>query len=75
MLAGRDVTATPPHVRTRMGLARTFQNIRVFRGMTVLENLELGAYLRRDRAEIGADMERVFTLFPRIKERRENAAS
>jgi branched-chain amino acid transport system permease protein len=42
-LAGRDVTATAPHVRTRMGLARTFQNIRVFRGMTVLENVIVGA--------------------------------
>ncbi|HYZ22059.1 MAG TPA: branched-chain amino acid ABC transporter ATP-binding protein/permease [Rhodopila sp.] len=42
-LAGRDVTATAPHVRTRMGLARTFQNIRVFRGMTVLENVIIGA--------------------------------
>ena len=43
VLAGRDVTATAPHVRTRMGLARTFQNIRVFRGMTVLENVMVGA--------------------------------
>ena len=42
-LAGRDVTGTAPHERTRMGLARTFQNIRVFRGMTVLENVMVGA--------------------------------
>ena len=42
-LAGRDVTGTQPHVRTRMGLARTFQNIRVFRGMTVLDNVMVGA--------------------------------
>ena len=42
-LAGQDVTGTAPHVRTRRGLARTFQNIRVFRGMTVLENVMVGA--------------------------------
>ncbi len=42
-LAGRDVTGTAPHERTRAGLARTFQNIRVFRGMTVLENVMVGA--------------------------------
>ena len=43
VLAGADVTGTQPHARTRMGLARTFQNIRVFRGMTVLENVMVGA--------------------------------
>ena len=43
VLAGRDVTGTSPHARVRMGLARTFQNIRVFRGMTVLENVMVGA--------------------------------
>ncbi len=43
VLAGRDVTGLPPHARTRLGLARTFQNIRVFRGMTVLENVMVGA--------------------------------
>ena len=41
--AGRDVTALPPHRRNRAGLARTFQNIRLFRGMTVLENVMVGA--------------------------------
>jgi branched-chain amino acid transport system permease protein len=42
-LAGQDVTGTAPHERTRRGLSRTFQNIRVFRGMTVLENVMVGA--------------------------------
>ena len=42
-IAGQDVTGTAPHQRTRRGLARTFQNIRVFRGMTVLENVMVGA--------------------------------
>ncbi len=42
-LAGQDVTGTAPHERTRRGLARTFQNIRVFRGLTVLENVMVGA--------------------------------
>ncbi len=43
VLAGRDITGLAPHIRTRLGLARTFQNIRVFRGMTVLENVMIGA--------------------------------
>ena len=43
VLAGADVTGTAPHVRTRAGLARTFQNIRVFRGLTVLDNVRIGA--------------------------------
>ncbi len=42
-LAGRDVTGTAPHERTRRGLSRTYQNIRVFKGMTVLENVMVGA--------------------------------
>jgi branched-chain amino acid transport system permease protein len=42
-LAGRDITALPPHQRTRLGLCRTYQNIRVFRGLTVLENVVIGA--------------------------------
>ena len=42
-IAGRDVTGTQPHERTRLGLARTYQNIRVFKGMTVLENVMVGA--------------------------------
>lgn len=45
------------------------ENRRLFRRMTVRENLELGYYLRRNRAEIDEDYERVFTLFPRVKER------
>jgi branched-chain amino acid transport system permease protein len=44
--AGRDITALPPHQRNRAGLARTFQNIRVFRGLTVLENVMVGAERR-----------------------------
>ncbi len=52
MLRGRDVTAQPPYTRNRMGLARTYQNIRVFRGLTVLENVMIGA--ERPGAETGA---------------------
>ncbi|MEI6722774.1 MAG: ATP-binding cassette domain-containing protein, partial [Betaproteobacteria bacterium] len=46
MLAGEDVTALPAHQRVRRGLARTFQNLQVFSGMTVLENVVVGMHVR-----------------------------
>ena len=51
--AGRDITGLAPHQRNRVGLARTFQNIRVFRGMTVLENVMIGA--ERDGNDVAHD--------------------
>ncbi len=51
------------------GIAQSPEGRRIFPRMTVLENLELGAFLRKDKAEIPVDMERVFELFPRLKER------
>jgi branched-chain amino acid transport system ATP-binding protein len=56
--------------RIERGMAVVPENRRIFAEMSVLENLQMGAYLRRDRAEIKADMERVLALFPRLAQRR-----
>jgi len=54
-----------------MGIAHSPEGRRIFARMTVLENLELGAFVREDKQNVDADMERVFALFPRLKERRQ----
>jgi branched-chain amino acid transport system ATP-binding protein len=62
-----DTLATDRIVR--LGIAQSPEGRRIFPRMTVLENLELGAFARADRAAIGPDLERVLTLFPRLRER------
>jgi branched-chain amino acid transport system ATP-binding protein len=59
----------PPQEIVQMGISQSPEGRHVFPRMTVRENLDLGAYLRKDRADIDRDMERVFALFPRLKER------
>jgi branched-chain amino acid transport system ATP-binding protein len=68
---GRDITHVPPHRRVELGICQSPEGRRVFPGMSVLENLEMGAYARKDRNDRDrrADLERVFTLFPRLEER------
>ena len=66
---GREITETPPQDIVSMGVAQSPEGRHVFARMTVHENLLLGAYLRRDQSEITSDLERVFELFPRLKER------
>lgn len=56
------------------GISHVPEGRRIFANMTVAENLDLGAYLRKDRAGIKSDMERVFSIFPRLKERRRQLA-
>jgi branched-chain amino acid transport system ATP-binding protein len=67
-----DITAMPPHRRVELGLCQSPEGRGIFPGMTVLENLDMGAYTRRDRksAAYRSDIDRVFDLFPRLKERR-----
>ena len=65
----REITETPPQEIVSMGVALSPEGRHVFSRMTVFENLMLGAYLRRDEAGINDDLERVFALFPRLKER------
>jgi branched-chain amino acid transport system ATP-binding protein len=65
----REITETPPQEIVSMGVAHAPEGRHVFSRMTVYENLMLGAYLRRDEATIKEDLDRVFSLFPRLKER------
>ena len=73
-LDGTDITKIPPHKIVTMGLAQVPEGRRVFSQMTVLENLELGAYFRRDKEGIASDMDNVFELFPRLAERKTQLA-
>ena len=65
----REITETPPQEIVSMGVAHSPEGRHVFSRMSVYENLMLGAYLRRDDAGIQEDLDRVFSLFPRLKER------
>ena len=73
-LDGQDITKIPPHKIVTMGLAQVPEGRRVFAQMSVIENLELGAYYRKDRNGIEADMKNVFELFPRLEERKNQLA-
>ena len=73
---GNDITAVHPDKIVRQNLIQVPEGRRIFANLTVLENLELGAYLRKDKDGIKKDMERVFGFFPRLKERiRQNAGT
>lgn len=67
---GRELTALSPERIVAMGIAHVPEGRRVFPMMTVLENLELGAFTRKDAAGVRQDMDFVFSLFPRLAERR-----
>ncbi len=66
---GKRIDQVEPDEVVKMGIAQSPEGRRIFSRMTVLENLEMGAYSRKDRTGIQSDMERVFMLFPRLKER------
>ena len=71
---GRDVTGLPPEALVRLGMAHSPEGRQVLARQSVGDNLELGAYVRSDRAEIAKDMARMFELFPRLSERRRQPA-
>jgi len=71
---GKDITALPAQEIVSMGLAQSPEGRHTFQRMTVRENLDLGTYLRRDKAGIAEDMDRIFDLFPRLKERERQKA-
>ncbi len=66
---GEDIGGVPAHKVTGLGIIQVPEGRRIFSRMTVLENLEMGAFLRSDKAGIAADVERVYELFPRLRER------
>ncbi|SCL15721.1 amino acid/amide ABC transporter ATP-binding protein 2, HAAT family (TC 3.A.1.4.-) [Micromonospora nigra] len=70
---GTDITRMRADLRVIRGIGQAPEGRGVFPGMTVLENLEMGAYTRRDRSEIAKDMAMVLDLFPRLAERRKQA--
>ena len=71
---GEDITYRGPHEIVARGISQSPEGRRLFSRMTVLENLEMGAFQRRDRAEMREDLDRVFALFPRLAERRNQKA-
>lgn len=71
---GEDLTHYPPHEIVVKGVVQVPEGRRVFGRLTVMENLEMGAFAITDRALVSKNLERVFTLFPRLKERRQQLA-
>lgn len=69
MLEGKPLLDIPVHERVHHGIAQSPEGRGIFQNLTVLENLQMGAYSRKDTANIQKDIERCFTLFPRLKER------
>jgi branched-chain amino acid transport system ATP-binding protein len=71
---GRDITSTAAHEIVKRGIAQSPEGRRLFPRMSVTENLEMGAFQRKDKVAIKDDMDHVFTLFPRLQERRNQKA-
>ena len=71
---GRPITQMPAHEIVRLGLAHVPEGRMVFANLTVMENLRMGAYLQKDAAVIARELEYVFTVFPRLKEREKQVA-
>jgi branched-chain amino acid transport system ATP-binding protein len=72
--AGKDITSTAPHDIVKLGIAQSPEGRKLFPRMTVVENLEMGAFQRKDKHAFQEDMDRVFTLFPRLAERKSQKA-
>jgi len=69
LLDGKRINAMPPHEIVEAGICQVPEGRRIFSRMTVLENLEMGAFSRKDKSAVKGDLQRVFDLFPRLKER------
>jgi branched-chain amino acid transport system ATP-binding protein len=74
LFQGRSLVGLPAHEVVQAGLCHVPEGRMVFANLTVLENLQMGAYLRRDRAEIARQLEYVYGVFPRLKERQKQMA-
>lgn len=71
---GKDITGVPGHKIVSMGMAHVPEGRRVFQELSVLQNLKMGAYTRKDKKEIEETLEMVYTRFPRLKERKNQLA-
>lgn len=74
LLDGSDITAVSARERVKMGISHVPEGRRIFSSMTVLENLEMGAYLRRDKSEIAKDLQMVYERFPILADRKKQLA-
>jgi len=70
LFEGRRLNGTPTHEVTALGISMVPEGRAIFANLTVLENLEMGAYLRKNKVENAESLDRVYGLFPRLKERR-----
>lgn len=74
MFDGKDITKTPCHKIVHLGMAEVPEGRRIFQELTVYENLLMGAYTQKDKAQIKADIEAIYTRFPRLAERKSQIA-
>lgn len=74
LLEGRPITGLQPEAIVRLGIAQSPEGRQIFAPLTVLDNLRLGGYTRRDRAGVAGDIDRVLSLFPRLRERERHLA-
>ncbi len=74
VFAGKDISDTAPHDVVKMGISQSPEGRRLFPRMSVLENLQIGAFQRDDKQNFREDMDRVFDLFPRLAERKQQQA-
>jgi branched-chain amino acid transport system ATP-binding protein len=73
---GKEISSIQPHNIVKLGISHVPEGRIIFANLTVLDNLELGAYVRKDTVGIGQDLEKVFKLFPRLKDRmKQNAGT
>lgn len=71
---GKELTKTPPHKIVSMGMAHVPEGRRIFQQLSVLENLKLGAYTRKDKSEVASTLKMVYERFPRLEERKNQVA-
>lgn len=74
LFEGKDLTKVDPHQIVHMGISQVPEGRGVFPDLTVLENIKMGAFIRKDKAGVRKDMEEVFSLFPRLEERKNQLA-
>jgi len=76
LFMGKEISTVQPHNVVKLGISHVPEGRIIFANLTVMDNLELGAYVRKDTAEIARDLEKVFKLFPRLKDRmKQNAGT